>query len=152
MNKLLAGLALLGTILLAAQVYGQMGMMGRGMMMGSMVRHRYAMMNGIDQKYAHKINPLSMTAETIEAGKKLYNQSCAYCHGTTGLGDGPGGKNLNPPPTNIAAFNKMPLATDGYIYWTVAEGGVPIGTPMPAYKGLLKQNQIWEIITYLRTL
>ncbi len=152
MNKLLAGLAALGTILLAAQVYGQMGMMGQCGMMGSMIRHRYAMMNGIDQRYVHKTNPLSITAETIKSGEKLYNQDCAYCHGVTGLGNGLGGKNLNPPPTNIAAFSKMPMATDGYLYWTIAEGGVPLGTTMPAYKGFLKQNQIWAIIIYLRKL
>jgi mono/diheme cytochrome c family protein len=150
MKKLLAGLAALGAILLAAQVYGQMGMMGRCGTMGSMIRHRYAMMNGIDQRYANKINPLPITAATIKSGEKLYNQDCAYCHGVAGFGDGPGGKNLNQPPTNIAGFGRRPMATDGYLYWTIAEGGVPLGTTMPAYKGFLKQNQIWEIIIYLR--
>ncbi len=152
MNKLLAGLAVLGTMLLAGQLYGQMGMMGQCGMMGSMIRHRYAMMNGIDPRYAHKINPLPVTTETIKSGEKLYNQNCAYCHGVSGFGNGPGGKNLNPPPTNIAAFRKMPMVTDGYLYWTIAEGGAPLGTAMPAYKGFLKQNQIWGIIIYLREL
>jgi mono/diheme cytochrome c family protein len=153
MKKLFAVLAVMGALLLAAPVYGQMGMMGQGGMMGaSMIRHHYVMQNGIDSRYASKINPLPSTAETIKAGKKLYEQDCAPCHGVTGLGNGAVGKTLNPPPSNIAASSKMRMATDGYLYWATAEGGVPLGTAMPAFKGVLKENQIWEIIIYLRTL
>lgn len=151
MKKLFTGVALLGALLFAAHVYGQMGMMGRGGMMGmSMVRHHYVMMNGINPKYASKINPLPMTAATLKSGKRLYDQYCASCHGVTGLGNGPAGKDLSPPPTNIALLSKMPMATDGYLYWTLAEGGVPLGTAMPAFKGTLKEKQLWEIISYLR--
>jgi hypothetical protein len=153
MKKLFTGLAVLGALLLAAQVFGQMGMMGRGGMMGmSIIRHRYVMMNGINPRYASKINPLPMTAETVKSGERLYQQNCASCHGVSGLGNGPAGRTLNPPPSNIAALTKMPMATDGYLYWSIAEGGVPLGTAMPAFKGVLNENQIWEIITYLRTL
>ncbi|HZE21492.1 MAG TPA: cytochrome c [Desulfobaccales bacterium] len=153
MKKFFTGLAVLGALLLAAQVYGQMGMMGRGGMMGmSGIRHRYVMEHGINPKYASKINPLPMTAMTIKAGEGLYEQNCARCHGPTGLGNGPDGRTLNPPPSNLVALSRMPMATDGYLYWTIAEGGVPLGTAMPAYKGVLNENQIWEIITYLRTL
>jgi mono/diheme cytochrome c family protein len=153
MKKLCTGLVVLGALFLAVQVYGQMGMMGRGGMMGmSMVRHRYVMMNGINPKYASKVNPLPMTAETIRSGKRLYRQNCASCHGGAGLGNGPAGRTLNPPPSNLVALSQMPMATDGYLYWSIAEGGVPLGTAMPAFKGVLNQNQIWEIITYLRTL
>jgi mono/diheme cytochrome c family protein len=153
MRKLFTGLAVFGALLLAAQVYGQMGMMGRGGMMGmSMIRHRYVMMNGINPEYASKINPLPLTAENVKAGEKLYQQNCASCHGVTGLGNGPAGATLNPPPSNIALLTKMPMATDGYLDWTIAEGGVQLGTAMPAYKGVLNENQIWEIITFLRTL
>jgi mono/diheme cytochrome c family protein len=153
MKKLFTVLALLGALLLAPQVYGQMGMMGRGGMMGmSMIRHHFVMQNGIDSRYASKVNPLPITAENIKAGEKLYEQSCGSCHGATGLGNGVAGRTLNPPPTNIAALSKMPMATDGYLYWAIAEGGLPLGTAMPPFKGVLNENQIWEIITFLRTL
>jgi mono/diheme cytochrome c family protein len=152
MKRLFTGAAALGALLLAAQVYGQMGMMGRGGMMGMcMTRHHYVMMNGIDARYASKINPLPNTAATLKSGKRLYGQDCASCHGVTGLGNGPAGQNLNPPPSNIALLIRMPMATDGFLYWTIAEGGVPIGTGMPAFKGSLKEKQLWEIISYIRT-
>ena len=122
------------------------------MMNMSMIRHQFVMRNGIDSRYASKVNPLQSTAENIGAGKKLYEQNCASCHGLTGLGDGEAGKGLNPRPANIATFIKMPMATDSYMSWTIAEGGVPIGTAMPPFKDVLKEDQIWKIIIYLREL
>jgi mono/diheme cytochrome c family protein len=159
MKRLFAVTAVWGALLLAAPVSGQMGMRGQGGMMGgggmmgtSMVRHRYAMMNGIDPKYANLVNPLAATAENIAAGAKLYGPNCATCHGATGRGDGTLGQKLNPPPTDLAALSRMPIATDAYLDWSIADGGVPLGTAMPAFKGSLSQKQIWEIIIFLRTL
>lgn len=134
-------------------VSGQLGMMGPGHMKHmSMVRHHYVMTNGISSEYASKKNPLQLTTANIEAGKKLYGQNCAQCHGPTGLGDGQAGKALNPRPANVAAASKMPMASDSYLYWTIAEGGTPIGTAMPPFRDTLKAEDIWKIITYLRTL
>ena len=154
MKRIFACLAVLGILCLSAPGYGQMGMMGQGNMMMnmSMVRHHFVMMNGIDPRYASKENRLQTSSENIKNGRKLYEQNCAACHGATGLGDGEAGKNLNPRPANIAAFSKMPMASDGYIYWTITEGGVPVGSAMPPFKGLLREEEIWKIITYLRVL
>ena len=151
MRKFIAVLAALGILLLSVPGYSQMGMMqGRGMMNMSMIRHHFVMQNGIDPNYASKANPLKRTAKNFEDGKRLYQQNCALCHGPTGLGNGEAGKSLNPPPANIAGFSKMPMATDGYLYWTIAEGGAPLGTAMPPFKGTLKEDEIWKIIIYLR--
>lgn len=54
------------------------------MMNMSMIRHHFVMRNGVDPKYASKVNPLERNAENIAAGKKLYEKSCALCHGMTG--------------------------------------------------------------------
>jgi mono/diheme cytochrome c family protein len=35
------------------------------------------------------------------AGRALYEENCQLCHGTTGLGDGPGGATLPVKPANI---------------------------------------------------
>jgi len=148
-------IALMLTMLwFAASGYAQMGMMGPGHMRMnmSMQRHHFVMMNGIDPKYASKVNPLPTSAENLGAGEHLYRQNCASCHGIDGLGDGDAGRNLFPPPANIAAFSKMPMASDSYLYWTIAEGGVPIGTAMPPFKERLKEDEIWKLIAYLRAL
>lgn len=153
MKKTFVTIAVLGVLLVSIAGYGQMGMMrGRGMMGGSIVRHQFVRQNGINPKYADKRNPLRATAANTEEGKKLYEQNCAACHGPTGLGDGPAGRSLNPPAADIAASSKMPIATDGYLYWTIADGGAPLGTAMPPFKSTLKEDQIWKIIIYLREL
>jgi mono/diheme cytochrome c family protein len=151
-KKLPAVLALLGSCLpLPGQA--QMGMMrGGGMMDMSIVRHQYVMRHGIEPKYASRVNPLPGSAANFKAGQRLYEQNCAACHGLTGLGDGEAGRNLNPPPPNIAAASKTPMASDGYLYWTIAEGGAPLQTAMPPFKNTLKPDQIWKIIIFLRGL
>lgn len=153
MSKTLMATVACGCILSAAPGNAQMGMMGEGGMMGmSMRRHHLAMMDGIDARYASKRSPLAPSAQDLESGERLYRQNCAACHGTRGHGDGEAGAQLRPRPANVAAFAKMPMATDGYLLWTIAEGGAPVGSAMPPFKGLLSEAQIWQIIAYLRRL
>lgn len=125
--------------------------MGR-MMGGSNVRQEYFMRNGIGPEYTSMRNPLSRTEQNIQAGKDLFEAMCAACHGKEGHGDGPAAAGLDPPPGNIAGRAKMPMATDGYLFWTIAEGGQPIGTQMPAFGGSLEDEQIWQLILYLRSM
>lgn len=164
MRKIVISMTVFGCLLTSISGFGQMGMMndrsrmddrgmmGGGMMNMSMIRHHFVMRNGIDPAYASKENPLRPIEENVIKGKKLFDQNCAACHGSSGLGDGDAGKSLNPRPTNIAAFSKMPMATDGYLFWTITEGGIPLGTAMPAFKSTLKEEDIWQIILYLREL
>lgn len=154
MRKQIALVSGLVVSLLSTAGIAQMGMMkGKGMMgmmNMSMVRHQYVMRNGIGSEYSSKKNTLISNKDNIDAGKKLYERNCLSCHGSSGYGDGPAGKNMNPRPTNIANFIKMPMATDGYLLWTISEGGLPIKTAMPAFKSFLKDEEIWKIIIYLR--
>ncbi|MBK4738381.1 c-type cytochrome [Noviherbaspirillum sp. DKR-6] len=97
-------------------------MMGAGPMMEmSMARHHYFLMDGISPQFASKANPIQPTKQNIESGRKLFEQNCARCHGITGRGDGPAGGNLSPPAANVATTSKMPIAEDGYLYWTNCE-------------------------------
>lgn len=130
---------------------GSMGMMqDRGMMDVSMLRHRYVMRRGVDPPYASKESPLEPSSDDLREGRRLYDDHCARCHGPKGTGDGPAGKGLEPPPASIAAFGDVPMATDGYLYWTIAEGGAPVGSAMPPFEDVLDEEQIWRLIVYLR--
>ncbi len=138
-----------------AMMNGQkrMGMMNGGCMNMSMQRHQFVMQNGFDPSYQNKTNPFqSNSADILKSGKTLYDKNCAVCHGATGIGDGPASVGLTPKPANIAAFSKMPMASDGYLNWTISEGGAPLKSPMPAFKSQLSEQEIWQIISYLRTL
>lgn len=136
-----------------SQMMGPGMMGGRGGHMGmSVLRHRYVMDRGIPAAYQRAGNPVSTTPDNIAAGRALYAANCETCHGPKGYGDGPTARTLDPPPANIAALASMPMmATDSYLMWTVSEGGVPIGSGMPAFKGTLSEAERWQIITYIQT-
>jgi len=127
------------------------GMHGAGMRT-SMLRHRFVHRHGIDAQYAGKTSPLAPTAADIDSGKRLYAANCAQCHGPAGLGDGEAGKSLSPPPAIVARAGKLPIATDAYLYWTIAEGGAPVGSAMPPFKTVLGETEIWQVVAYLRRL
>lgn len=148
-------------LLLATIATAQMGMgggQGRGMRAGgppegvSVVRHRYLRTNGLDAAYAKSRNPLPASEANLKAGKALYENTCASCHGATGRGDGPAAPGLNPAPANLAVAMKMPVATDAFLDWTISEGGIPVGSVMPPFKGALSRDDIWKIVLYLRSL
>ncbi len=153
---ILAAVAVLGGAGLAAAQMGG-GMMGQGMrggmgpgMMGS-ARHNLYMHEGLPPAYAGKTNPLKMTPALLGEGRKLFAANCAVCHGAEGHGDGPMAKSLNPPPADLSATLSMPIAQDDFLYWTIAEGGAPVGSAMPAFKTTLKPDQIWSVVSALRS-
>ncbi|HRO62706.1 cytochrome c/FTR1 family iron permease [Thermomonas sp.] len=82
----------------------------------------------------------------VAAGKALYAQQCAACHGASGHGDGPAGAQLDPPPIAFTdadrASQRSPLA----LYEAISRG-VP-GTSMPAYSQLT-DAQRWALAFYV---
>ena len=124
-------------------------MMGSGY--GSMPRMHFAMMSGVPAPYNSMTNPLPRNHETVERGTTIYEKNCASCHGTTGLGDGPVGRTLSPPPANLAFLPQMPMVQwDPFMYWTVAEGGAQFGSAMPAFKDALSKDEIWAVVAYIQ--
>ena len=159
MNKLVlifitVAFVLIASVTVSAHRMGQgHGMMGhgmRGMMHMSMIRHHYVMRYGIGSEYSSMENTLIVNKENLHAGKTLYDKHCSNCHGSAGYGDGPAGIDLNPRPANVASLSKMPMVTDGYLFWTISEGGIPVQTAMPAFKSTLTEKEVWKIIIYLR--
>jgi len=93
------------------------------------------------------INPLKNNASAAKSGKKLFNTYCVVCHGPKGKGDGVAGASLTPRPTNLTTA-EVQSQTDGAIYWKMMEGRAP----MASYKDLISEENVWELINYLRTL
>lgn len=91
-------------------------------------------------------NPVEPTNESIEAGRMLFQQNCIVCHGPEGRGDGPQAENLDPRPVDIRQH--LPLHTDPQFYAFIANG-VP-GTAMPAWSGQLSEEDIWNLVNFMR--
>jgi len=100
----------------------------------------------VPAEYAGKTNPLGADAAT--AGADLFQTHCAACHGPQGHGDGPAGASLSPAPRNLPELSAT--VDDGYLFWRISTG--KDGTAMVAWKGVLSEEQIWQIVTFIRTL
>lgn len=109
------------------------------------------MHQGIPTKYQNASNPVLATSANLKAGAVLYQKNCAQCHGQDGMGDGEVGKTLSPSPALVAYMVQRPMAIDGYLLWSVSEGGVQFDTAMPAFRDSLEREEIWRIIVYMRS-
>ncbi len=88
------------------------------------------------------------------AGKVTYNKTCAMCHGQTGKGDGPTAAVLNPKPRNHTDGAYMNTLKDDYLFRIIKEGGTSVGKSqlMPAWAAQIKDNEIHNVVAYIRTL
>ncbi len=118
--------------------------------MPSMRRHHYVMTRGIPEDYRFLLNPIALSDTIVRKGKKNYEQHCVICHGDRGRGDGATAYFLTPQPADLKGMSHiMTMATDNYMYWAITEGGMPIGSDMPAFKKLLSEDEIWSVIHYI---
>jgi cytochrome c oxidase cbb3-type subunit 3 len=93
-------------------------------------------------------------AGNAEEGKKLYGQFCASCHGQAGKGDGPASAALNPKPRDHTDKGYMSTLSDDDLLKVIKNGGASIGKSplMPPWGASLKDDQIKDVIAYVRTL
>lgn len=103
-------------------------------------------------QYQDLNNPSADDTGAAAQGEDVFAANCASCHGENAQGEGPAAAALDPQPANLAE-NQTALS-DGYLFWRIAEGGAmdPFTSQMPAWEGTLSEDQIWQVIAYLRTL
>ena len=87
-----------------------------------------------------RANPYAGNAEAIAAGRNLFLNNCAKCHGENAQGKG---------SRPSLRSERVQGATDGEIAWIVKNGNLYKG--MPSWGGLPEQER-WQIIAYLRSL
>jgi putative copper resistance protein D len=100
----------------------------------------------IPADYAGKTNPFG--TEAASTGAEVFKANCASCHGATGRGDGIASKGLYPAPKNLAVLQSQ--VGDDYLFWRINTGKA--GTLMVPWKGILTEEQIWHVISFLHTL
>lgn len=97
------------------------------------------------------------TAEAIKIGSSGYNQNCARCHGLEAISGGvaPDLRKLHTDCDGLADAKKKAACykdIDGYYIMTVRNGRVRNGAVyMPPFEGVLQQEAIWSIKTYLES-
>ena len=99
----------------------------------------------VPSEYAGKTFPSNVD---VSAGANLFKTDCVACHGDDGHGDGPASQALDPHPVNLVDLSK--IAVDDFLFWKISTG--VDGTAMPAWKGILTDQQIWQVIAFIRTL
>lgn len=84
-----------------------------------------------------------------DAGKQIYDEKCAACHGASGKGDGPAGAALTPPPQDFAKSLKG--KSDDWIAKVTKEGGPAVGLPasMPPFADL-SDDQVKGLVAYMK--
>jgi hypothetical protein len=90
----------------------------------------------------------------VENGRQVYYRNCVFCHGDNLAGTGMFVHGLDPIPTNLP--ETIPLLRDTFLFWRISKGGPglpeeggPWDTAMPAWEKFLKDEEIWEVITFL---
>lgn len=101
---------------------------------------------------AYRIVPYPRRLPSLAAGKKIYDENCAQCHGTTGKGDGPGRESMN-PKTPLPANFTDPERIGGlspFKAFNTASFGID-GTAMASFAAL-SEEQRWQVAFYIFTL
>jgi mono/diheme cytochrome c family protein len=115
---------------------------------GMMSRHHAT----VPEPYAGMTNPVTVNQDSLDRGAELYSTMCASCHGDGGMGDGPAGVSLDPPPAPVAHTSQM--LGDDLLFWRISEGGAtaPFNSALPAWKDSLDEQARWELVSYMRAL
>lgn len=100
----------------------------------------YAEFAKVPEKASSRMNPLAKDPDAVVAGRKLFEQHCAECHGDAAEG----GRRA---PSLRA--EEVQQATPGTLFWILTNGVVRRGMPVWSK---LPEAQRWQIVTYVKSL
>jgi mono/diheme cytochrome c family protein len=92
-------------------------------------------------------NPLPLTRQAAERGRKVWNDHCAVCHGVVGDGVALLSRAYGGKPANLLA-NSVRQQPDGYLYGVIVLGK----NAMPSYAPDLDEPDRWSVVHYVRIL
>jgi len=100
----------------------------------------YAELARAPEKARTKRNPLEKDADVVAAGRNLFEQHCAECHGEMAEGS-------KKAPSLRA--NEVQGASPGALFWLLTNGVVRRGMPVWSK---LPEPQRWQLVSYLKSL
>ncbi len=95
-------------------------------------------------------NPIPATPDAIAAGKRTFRYYCYTCHGLDGQDTGVPFADRMSPPVPPLTSPQVQSYTDGQLKWIIQHGISPSG--MPASEGILNDEEMWQIVDYIRHL
>jgi mono/diheme cytochrome c family protein len=98
----------------------------------------------IPEAQARAVNPVEASAQSMARGRSLYQDNCRRCHGEYGFGDGPDAAGLGVRPAMLRHAARH--HSDGKLSYMIRKGR----DPMPAWQDKLSQDELWDLINYLR--
>jgi len=102
----------------------------------------------VPDNFKNMKSAVASNAESISAGKALWALHCSSCHGKTGLGDGSKAAQLKTQPPDFTT-SEVQGQTDGSLFYKTSEGR----DDMPSFKKkIADQDDIWNLVVYIRTL
>ena len=84
------------------------------------------------------------------AGREIYTATCASCHGSTAMGDGPLAHGLSTEVPGIGSRVATPRLTPSLAYDVISVG--VRGTAMVGFGSSLSAQQRWNVINYIYAL
>ncbi len=104
---------------------------------------------------AQVLGGVSVPAEILNHGQRLYMRSCASCHAADGSGRGPAARSLRPGPRDFRTgdflYKSTPegaLPTDEDIAITIRNGRLERG--MPSWRGM-QETDIKALVQFIKT-
>jgi mono/diheme cytochrome c family protein len=94
-------------------------------------------------KEAPKNSPVLPSEPNLLAGATLYRTHCAVCHGTPGEPRTAIAKGMFPRPPQLVEGKGVTDDPVGETFWKAANGIRLTG--MPAYRGSLTDEQLWQV-------
>lgn len=99
-----------------------------------------------------------LTTESIKHGQELFQKlECWKCHGQEGRGDGPSASTLTDSndqpirPYNFAVGSRFKCGVTNQDLYKIFMTGLD-GTPMPSFADVIKPDDAWDLVHFLRTL
>lgn len=106
-------------------------------------------LNARISKEAPKESPVPATEPNLLAGAKTYREYCSVCHGTSTDPQTATAKGMFPHPPKLFQSKGVTDDPAGETFWKVANGIRLTG--MPAYRGSLTDEQMWQVSQLLAT-
>jgi mono/diheme cytochrome c family protein len=95
-------------------------------------------------------NPFLPDDVSLAAGKQLFEVNCVTCHDEQGRGNGPAATSLSVKPPDFGSGH-LDIHTDGDVFYWI-QNGPSNNSPMPAFKSKLNDDDIWNLVNYVRRL